>query len=220
MSDVDYDKLTEAFEYQRLSSANRHTNSIYVLCLQDYLRFSTDTVSVYIDQEWVDCHEHARYKSGNESQRHIKYKLIAAKYLEQRGHSLDRISDDDESTAGRGWKYDCFEERVGDLNTDVVCSCRQDTTAVEVGYVSAEQVLSGFGYCRLGRSRTAEELIENTVRVHKSDVDTVITIPYFQSSDDSGEVTVYRFEKTDKMPDADPTILKSRAEDVLYGSGE
>jgi len=218
MNELDWRDADEPFA--RMQGGGGHSGpyltAIYLLCGEGVLNLYEDTTNEVVSGDRASEHNVMSNKSSaQESVRHVNYKIRVSRYLDQNGHSLETERVEGGTETGYDWRWDCFEETVGNEVVDVVCNCDDHTAGAEVGYVSPKQVLSAFGYTILGKMTDAETILENLTRVHGSDLDTIVTIPYNQDPDT--DLSVYVFEATDKLPAADPTRLRDAVDEALYG---
>jgi len=148
------------------------------------------TYRTYISPLWLED-TFAYQRSGNESTRHQRKKLVCAQFLDRYGHKFPTHENElynGLSTNNHEWVYfGCFETDYGSARADVMCNCGTHDLACEVGKTSAEKFLN-------------EGL---------SQLDSLVVCPY-QSHDEleegGDEYSIYIFQKPDVDLDWDSSI--------------
>jgi len=216
MNELHWRDTDEAFARMQGGGGHRgpYLTAMCLLCGDGVLNLYEDTIGEVVSGDRASEHNIPSNKSSaGESVRHVNLKILACRYLDQHGHTLKTERVEGGTETGSEWRWDCFEEKAGFGFVDVACDCDDHTAAAEVGYVSPKQVVRAFGYSILGRKTDPDTILENLTRVRGSDLNAVITIPYNQDPDT--DRSVYVFEATDELPDAEPARHSERIEDAL-----
>lgn len=141
MNELDAEDAVRAFQLFTGSPSGLAMPAVFLVARGD-LKLYTDTYSIpegYPDEGLVDRHDSLEHMSNREGRRHLRTKLRAALYLESGGFSVSKKSRDT-------LEYDCFEERIGALDTDVMATSDSGTVALEAGYVEPEYLTRAFGF--------------------------------------------------------------------------
>jgi len=212
----DTDTLTTALEPFRGDSSERPKHvAVEHLIRLGYITFETDTYPKReIPAGWITDHKKVPGNTDTETDDHVRLKIHGARYLRGTGHEVDTQPISNPSSNHLS-AFSCFEESRPEFTADVVCSCDDCTTVVEAGYTPPQRLLTAFGYSfGLDEDACLKQDEHNPISARTRDyyADGFYTIPYGGSSD---RVEVYKFEPTEKMPEADMQALSESALSVL-----
>ncbi len=179
----------------------RHV-AVELLIRLGYLTFEVDTYpKTDVPQGWIDDHKKVPQNTDAETDRHVQFKIYGAKYLRAMDHDVETKPVRNRQSRHLS-VFSCFEETLPQFTADVLCTCEHCQTVVEAGYTPPERLLSAFGYSfGLDKDRCLEQDSNNPLcaRIRDRTLDGFYTIPYQKGS---SSVKVYKFEPTEKMPEA------------------
>ncbi|NLV14329.1 hypothetical protein [Haloarcula argentinensis] len=124
----------------------RHYWALRELLQKDILSLHKDTYyGGEISKSWAAKHISPGNTDSAETRSHFKKKIKGARFLDRRGHEMEKkpLSDTD---TGKLFTYTAFENNFEGLNADVTCSDSCCNSLLEAGYIKPDRVLTMFGY--------------------------------------------------------------------------